>query len=117
MQGTLLTFLYVAKDKLYKSLLQHHSLKAPILQRSAFFMVQLSHSYMTIGKTTALTRQTFEDTLSKRDTFPSPQEITLLIRTISRQSEWLLSKSLQAINAGEGVEKREPSYTVGRNAN
>ena len=33
------------------------------------------------------------------------------------QSEWLLSKSLQAINAGEGVEKREPSYTVGGNAN
>ena len=37
--------------------------------------------------------------------------------TISRQSEWLLSKSLQAINTGEGVEKREPSYTVGGNAN
>ena len=37
--------------------------------------------------------------------------------TISCQSEWLLSKSLQAINAGEGVEKREPSYTVGGNAN
>ena len=37
--------------------------------------------------------------------------------TISRQSEWLLSKSLQAINAGEDVEKREPSYTVGGNAN
>ena len=36
--------------------------------------------------------------------------------TISHQSEWLLSKSLQAINAGEGVEKREPSYTVGGNA-
>ena len=33
-----------------------------------------------------------------------------------RQSGWLLSKSLQAINAGEGVEKREPSYTVGGNA-
>ena len=33
------------------------------------------------------------------------------------QSGWLLSKSLQAINAGEGVEKREPSYTVGGNAN
>ena len=33
------------------------------------------------------------------------------------QSEWLLSKNLQAINAGEGVEKREPSYTVGGNAN
>ena len=37
--------------------------------------------------------------------------------TISHQSEWLRSKSLQAINAGEGVEKREPSYTVGGNAN
>ena len=37
--------------------------------------------------------------------------------TISRQTEWLQSKSLQAINAGEGVEKREPSYTVGGNAN
>ena len=37
--------------------------------------------------------------------------------TISRQSEWLWSKSLQAINAGEGVEKRGPSYTVGGNAN
>ena len=37
--------------------------------------------------------------------------------TISRQSEWLRSKSLQAINTGEGVEKREPSYTVGGNAN
>ena len=37
--------------------------------------------------------------------------------TISCQSEWLLSKSLQAINAGEGVEQREPSYTVGGNAN
>ena len=36
--------------------------------------------------------------------------------TISRQSEWLLSKSLQAINAGEGVEKREPSSTLGGNA-
>ena len=36
---------------------------------------------------------------------------------ISCQSEWLRSKSLQAINAGEGVEKREPSYTVGGNAN
>ena len=36
--------------------------------------------------------------------------------TISHQSEWLLSKSLQTINAGEGVEKREPSYTVDGNA-
>ena len=42
-----------------KSLLQHHSSKASILQCSAFFIVQLSHPYMTTGKTTALTRQTF----------------------------------------------------------
>ena len=42
-----------------KSLLQHRSSKASILQRSAFFMVQLSHPYMTNGKTIALTRWTF----------------------------------------------------------
>ena len=42
-----------------KSLLQHHSSKAPILQHSAFFIVQLSHPYMTTRKTIALTRQTF----------------------------------------------------------
>ena len=42
-----------------KSLLQHYSSKASILQRSAFFMVQLSHPFMTLGKTIALTRQTF----------------------------------------------------------
>ena len=42
-----------------KSLLQYHSSKASILQRSAFLMVQLSHPYMTTGKTIALTRQTF----------------------------------------------------------
>ena len=42
-----------------KSLLQHHSSKASILWRSAFFMVQLSHPYMTTGKTVALIRWTF----------------------------------------------------------
>ena len=42
-----------------KSLLQHHSSKASILQHSAFFTIQLSHPYMTTGKTIALTRQTF----------------------------------------------------------
>ena len=44
-----------------KSLLQHHSSKASILQHSAFFIVQLSYPYMTTGKTIALTRQTFID--------------------------------------------------------
>ena len=42
-----------------KSLLQHHSSKASILRCSAFFIAQLSHSYMTTGKTIALTRRTF----------------------------------------------------------
>jgi len=42
-----------------KSLLQHHNSKASILKHSAFFLVQLSHPYMTTGKTIALTRQTF----------------------------------------------------------
>ena len=42
-----------------KSLLQHHSSKASILKRSAFFIVQLSHPYLTTGKTIALTRRTF----------------------------------------------------------
>jgi len=44
-----------------KSLLQHHSSKASILRHSAFFTVQLSHPYMTTGKTIALTRWTFVD--------------------------------------------------------
>ena len=44
-----------------KSLLQHHSWKASVLQRSAFFIVQLSHPYLTTGKTIALTRWTFVD--------------------------------------------------------
>ena len=43
-----------------KSLLQHHSSKASILQRSAFLIVQLSHPYMTTGKSIALTRRTLE---------------------------------------------------------
>ena len=46
-----------------KSLLQHHSSKASILQHSAFFTVQLSHPYMTTGKTIALTRRTFVGTV------------------------------------------------------
>ena len=42
-----------------KSLLQHHNSKASVLRHSAFFIVQLSHPYMTVGRTIALTRQTF----------------------------------------------------------
>ena len=49
----------LAVQGILKSLLQHHSSKASVLQCSAFFMVQLSHPYMTTGKTIALTRWTF----------------------------------------------------------
>ena len=49
----------LAVQRTLKSLLQHHSSKASILWRSAFFTVQLSHPYMTTGKTIALTRRTF----------------------------------------------------------
>ena len=56
-----------------KSLLQHHSSKASILQHSAFFIVQLSHPYMTIGKTIALTRWTF-----------AGKVMSLLFNTLSR---------------------------------
>ena len=59
-----------------KSLLQHHSSKASILPRSAFFIVQLSHPYMTNGKTIALTRWTFVGKL-----------ISLLFNMLSRFSK------------------------------
>ena len=52
-------FDFLAVQGTLKSLLQHHRLKASILQCSAFFIVQLSHPYMTTGKNIALTRQTF----------------------------------------------------------
>ena len=50
---------FLAVQGILKSLLQHHSSKALILRCSAFFIVQLSHPYMTTGKTIALTRRTF----------------------------------------------------------
>ena len=55
----LISFRLLAVQRTLKSLLQHHNLKASILWHSAFFMAQLSHPYMTAGKTIALTTQTF----------------------------------------------------------
>ena len=52
---------FTAVQVTLKSLLQHHSLKASILQHSASFIIQLSHPYVTTGKTIALTRQNFVD--------------------------------------------------------
>ena len=67
-----------------KSLLQHHSSKASILWRSAFFIVQLSHPYMTTGKTIALTRQTFvSKVMSLLFNVLSRLVVTFLPRSIS----------------------------------
>ena len=66
-------FDFLAVQGILKSLLQHHSSKASILQHSAFFMVQLSYPYMTTGNTTAVTIWTFVGKV-----------ISLLFNTLSR---------------------------------
>ena len=57
-------FDFLAVQRTLKSLFQHHSSKVSILRRSAFFIVQILHPYMTTGKTIALTRWTFVGTVS-----------------------------------------------------
>ena len=75
-----------------KSLLQHHSSKASILQRSAFFIVQLSHPHMTPGKTIALTRQTFVGkVISLLFNMLSRLVITFLPRSKRLSISWLQS--------------------------
>ena len=69
-----------------KSLLQHHNSKASILLRSAFFIVQLSHPYMTIGKSIALTRCTFVGKV-----------MSLLFNTLSRLVLTFLRRSKRLI--------------------
>ena len=77
-----------------KSLLQHHSSKASILRCSAFFTVQLSHPYMTTGKTRALTRWTFVGKLtSLLFNILSRLVITLLLRSKRLLISWLQSPS------------------------
>ena len=79
---------------LFKSLLQHHSSKASILQRSAFFTVQLSHPYMTTGKTIALTRWIFVGkVMSLLFNKLSRLVITFLPRSKHLLSSWLQSPS------------------------
>ena len=91
-----------------KSLLQHHSSKASILQRSAFFTVQLLHPYTTTGKTIALTRQTFVGKV-----------ISLLFNMLSRlvitflpRSKHLLISWLQSLSAVILEPKKPKSDTV-----
>ena len=77
-----------------KSLLQHHNLKASILWCSAFFIVQLSHTYITTGKTIALTRWTFVDkVMSLLFNMLSRLVITFLPRSKSLLISWLQSPS------------------------
>ena len=77
-----------------KSLLQHHNSKASILWHSAFFIVQLSHPYMTIGKTIALTRQTFvSKVMSLVFIMLSRLVITFLPRSKHLLISWLQSPS------------------------
>jgi len=77
-----------------KSLLQHHSSKGSILWCSAFFTVQLSQPYMTTGKTTALTRQTFVDkVMSLLFNMLSRLVITFLQRSKHLLISWLQSPS------------------------
>ena len=78
----------------HKSLLQHHSPKASILGHSAFFTAQLSHPYMTTGKTIALTRQTFvEKVMSLLFNMLSTLVITFLPRSERLLISWLQSPS------------------------
>ena len=77
-----------------KSLLQHHSSKASILRRSTLFIVQLSHPYMTTGKTIALTRWTFVSKgMSLLFNMLSRLVITFLPRSKHLLSSWLQSPS------------------------
>ena len=91
-----------------KSLLQHHSSKASILLHSAFFIIQLSHPYMTTGKTIALTRQSFVGKV-----------ISLLFNMLSRlviaflpRSKHLLISWLQSPSAVILESKKIKSVTV-----
>ena len=82
----------LAVQGILKSLLQHHNSKAWILQRSAFFIVQLSHSYMTTGKTIALTRWTFiSKVMSLLFNALSRLVISFLLRSKRLLISWLQS--------------------------
>ena len=78
-----------------KSLLQHHSWEASIVWCSTFFVVQLSHSYMTTGKTIALIRQTFVGKVM----FPLFNMLSMLVITFLPRSKRLLTSWLQSPSA------------------
>ena len=91
---------FLAAQGTLKSLLQHHSSKASILQHSAFFIVQLSHPNMTTGKTTALTRWTFVDKgMSLLFNILSRLVITFLLRSKHLLISWLQSPSTEILES------------------
>ena len=82
-----------------KSLLQHHSSKASILLHSAFFVVQLSHLYMTTGKTIALTRRTFVGkVMSLLGNCKLNWKLKIKIKITTHALEWTKSKTLTISN-------------------
>ena len=83
----------LAVQRTLKSLLQHHSSKASILWHSAFFTVQLSHPYMTTGKTIALTRWIVDKVMSLLFNMLSRLVITFLPRSKCLLISWLQSPS------------------------
>ena len=99
-----------------KSLLQHHSSKASILWRSAFFTVQLSHPYMTTGKTIALTRWTFVGkVMSLLLNMLSRLVITFLPRSNASTHIHIRMKTWKTahLSVDKDEEKLELSYTAG----
>ena len=88
-----------------KSLLQHHNLKASILWRSALFMIQLSHPYMTTGKAIALTRRTcVGKVMSLLLNMLSRLVITFLPRSMHLLISWLVQTVTN--RRGQGVQKQ-----------
>ena len=92
----------------FKSLLEHHSSKASILWRSAFFIVQLSHPYMTTGETIALARQTFVGKVTSL----LFNMLSKLVITFLRRSKHLLISWLQSSSAVILEPKKIKSDTV-----
>ena len=88
-----------------KSLLQHHSLKASILRRSAFFTVQLSHAYMTTGKTIALTRRTFVGKVISLESYSS-------IKKNAFESVLMRWMNLEPIIQSEVSQKGKDKYDI-----
>ena len=85
----------LAVQETLKSLLPHHSSKASIFRHSAFFIVQISHPYMTTGKTIALTRNTFvSQVISLLFNMLSRLVITFLPRSKDLLISWLQSASV-----------------------